>query len=174
MGILRKNGPLTDEERAIIQTHTVEGKKLLDMTTWKDTIVPNIVFKHHEIWDGTGYPDKDNGFNCKKLARIIHVADVYEALIAKRPYKEHKMRQEARSIIASCSGKMFDPSISKMFLGKIPPYFIGEEVIYKGMFATVISISGLNPVLKFVNGEIEEVDGRIDENFVPQDLELIK
>jgi len=121
-GVLLKPGKLTAEEFETIKTHTTYGAKIVD-----ESIKPleeevysktarDIALSHHERWDGTGYPEglKENSIPIS--ARIVAVADVYDALCMKRCYKEAYTKAEAIEIIKQESGTHFDPTIVKAFL----------------------------------------------------------
>ncbi len=87
--ILRKPGRLTAEEFAIMQTHTTKGAEILSTIPEMQSIIP-IVRNHHERWDGTGYPDRLAGEAIPLLARIVAVADAFDAMTSNRPYHENK------------------------------------------------------------------------------------
>lgn len=112
--ILDKPGPLTDEERLIIQGHTVTGARILaPIRAYADVL--DIVRHHHERWDGTGYPDHLTGEEIPKLARVLALADVYDALTSARPYRPAMTKATAMGIIAHGSGTMFDPVFARAF-----------------------------------------------------------
>ncbi len=112
--ILDKAGPLTAEERTIIQAHTVTGARILaPIRAYADVL--DIVRHHHERWDGTGYPDHLAGEEIPKLARVLALADVYDALTSARPYRPAMTKATAMEIIARGSGTMFDPVFARAF-----------------------------------------------------------
>ncbi len=112
--ILDKAGPLTAEERTIIQAHTVTGARILaPIRAYADVL--DIVRHHHERWDGTGYPDHLTGEEIPKLARVLALADVYDALTSARPYRPAMTKATAMEIIARGSGTMFDPVFARAF-----------------------------------------------------------
>ncbi|MCS6937249.1 MAG: HD-GYP domain-containing protein [Candidatus Bipolaricaulota bacterium] len=114
--ILNKPGPLTPGERALVEQHTVIGYELLKNLEMYHEVAP-IVKYEHERWDGTGYPERLRADQIPIGARIIHVADVYHALISDRPYRrsqgkpEHYEPAEAVRIIQEMSGRYFDPQV---------------------------------------------------------------
>ena len=120
--ILLKPGKLTPEEFEIVKSHTVLGsdsqKKTMDIMGESDfsQIAYNITRHHHERWDGSGYPDGLKGDEIPLVARITSIADVYDALRSKRPYKEPLDRRITRDIIVEDSGKCFDPELVDVFL----------------------------------------------------------
>lgn len=122
--ILNKNGKLTDEEFAIMKSHTTEGGKILRKMVEDagDTIDAGYLTEsiemanyHHEKWDGSGYPDNLKGEEIPLSARIMAVADVFDALIAERVYKKGFPYEKAMAIITEGAGKHFDPVVVDAF-----------------------------------------------------------
>lgn len=114
--ILYKGGPLTIEERSIMQTHTIIGDQILTNGNAEIIRTAQIIARsHHEKWDGTGYPDGLREQVIPLVGRITAIADVFDALITKRPYKEAIPYDEAREIILSESGRHFDPKLVEAF-----------------------------------------------------------
>jgi len=120
--ILLKPARLTDDEFGIIKLHCLYGKMLLESLQAK---VPKQAFldyakelahRHHERWDGTGYPDRLKGEEISLQARMMSIADVYDALISVRPYKKALTHEEAMQIIAQGRGTQFDPVLTDLFL----------------------------------------------------------
>jgi HD-GYP domain-containing protein (c-di-GMP phosphodiesterase class II) len=116
--ILNKPGPLTPEERAIMETHPVLGADLLlrypDFMRGVD-----IVRHHHESWNGTGYPSKLAGYAIPFGARVIAVADSYDAMTSDRPYRRGMTPARAAQILREGRGKQWDTSIVDAFLESI-------------------------------------------------------
>ena len=112
--ILKKETALTPQEFANIKEHSYIGYKIIDLPGIPSS-AKNIVYYHHERWDGTGYPAGLKGERIPIEARIVALADVYDALRTKRPYKEPYNEEEAVQIIEESSGTHFDPSIVKAF-----------------------------------------------------------
>ena len=119
--ILNKNGPLTPGERLQMESHTVRGADFLS-TALKDSgdtlysgMAHDIALYHHEWWNGAGYPSKISGSNIPICARIMAVADVFDALISERPYKKAFSLAEAYDIIHYQSGTHFDPAVVAAF-----------------------------------------------------------
>ena len=106
---------LTKKERHLIKMHPTYGYRILQATPFFTTEA--IVCKqHHEQFNGMGYPDGMNGKNIHLFARIIHIIDVYDALVCFRGYKELWDEKKAANFVAQESGKMFDPNLVKVFL----------------------------------------------------------
>ncbi len=114
-GILMKPGPLTPEERAIIQRHAVFGYEILAPVPMTEGI--KLAVRHnHERWDGRGYPDGLAGEQIPVAARIIFVADTLEAMTTDRPYRAAMSSQAALEEIKRCAGSQFDPRVVDAFV----------------------------------------------------------
>ena len=126
--VLLKRGSLTDEEREIIKKHTlIGGDTLLAIRErWgSDEFIITaceIVFAHHERYDGTGYPFGLSGDVIPLATRIVAVADVYDALTSARAYKEAYSHDAALEIIESAAGTHFDPVVVRAFLTTAPRF----------------------------------------------------
>ncbi len=120
-GILRKPGPLTHEEREQMKKHTILGYQVLLSATQElhnnpmVVIAANIAKYHHEKWDGSGYPTGIAGKEIPLCARMMAVADVYDALVSKRVYKNALSHAESMQIIHEGSGSHFDPAVVQAF-----------------------------------------------------------
>jgi putative nucleotidyltransferase with HDIG domain len=116
--ILDKAGPLTSEEYGIIKEHPVTGARILDPISAYRDIIP-IVSQHHERFDGRGYPRGLAGEAIILEARILAVADVFDALISERPYREGWNLDRVVEHMREQAGLQFDPSIIEVFLEKL-------------------------------------------------------
>ncbi|MBV8749994.1 MAG: DUF3369 domain-containing protein [Candidatus Eremiobacteraeota bacterium] len=120
--ILGKPGSLDDEERTIMRQHTIAGRRLLERACQisSDSLYlrlgAEIAGGHHERWDGAGYPVGLAGENIPLSARIVAVADVYDALVSRRAYKEAWPHDEAVSYILAERGRHFDPVVVDAFI----------------------------------------------------------
>ena len=114
-GILNKRGRLTDEEFATIRQHPAIGDKILSPIEAFRDLIP-IVRQHHERWDGKGYPDGLAGEAIVLEARILAVADVFDAMASDRPYRKGMALSKVLSIIESEAGRQFDPTVVTVFL----------------------------------------------------------
>lgn len=113
--ILDKPGKLDDAEFATIRAHPVIGARILEpIQAYEDVIA--IVRHHHERFDGTGYPDRLAGRAIPYLARVLSVADVYDALVSRRPYREGWAHEAAVEYIGKRAGMEFDPEVVSAFL----------------------------------------------------------
>ena len=114
--IMLKPGKLTDEEFAIMQKHPEIGAEILGESDSDLIELAKIVsLTHHEKWDGSGYPNGLKGEEIPLEGRIVAIADVFDALTSKRPYKEAWPVEKAVDLIQSQSGKHFDPNIVTLF-----------------------------------------------------------
>ncbi len=117
--ILLKPGPLTPDERSVMQQHTTMGADILDEAVGMSTVggflsmAAEIARYHHEWFDGTGYPSGLAGHQIPLSARIVALADVYDALASVRPYKRAFPPLDAKEMIEAESGRHFDPVIVK-------------------------------------------------------------
>jgi putative two-component system response regulator len=115
-GILLKPGPLTHDERDVMRQHARIGADLLG--GGDDPLLDmarDIALNHHEKWDGSGYPNGLSGFQIPEAARIVAIADVFDALTSRRPYKKPWTAAEALSFMNEQSGKHFDPTFMAHF-----------------------------------------------------------
>lgn len=137
-GILNKIGKFTDEEFERMKSHPAEGKRLLEFLPKIgdgkfNVIAIQMAFCHHEKWNGTGYPQKISGFDIPLCARIMACADVLDALISKRLYKEPMSIDEAMKIFEESKGTHFEPCIADAVIAckdeiqKIDEYFKKKE-----------------------------------------------
>ncbi len=123
--VLNKPGKLTDEEFAIMKTHTTEGRKIIESAISKvegDVYLKearNMAGYHHERWDGKGYPEGLHGEVIPLSARVMSVADVFDALVSPRIYKPPFPLEKALSIIQEGSGTQFDPKVVEVFMESI-------------------------------------------------------
>ena len=124
--VLRKPGRFTDEEFAIMKTHAAEGAKIVhEILKGTDdeefhTLAENVAHYHHERWDGSGYPEGLKGEQIPLEARIMAIADVYDALVSKRVYKESMSFEKADQIIMEGMGKHFDKRLEAYYVAARP------------------------------------------------------
>lgn len=113
--ILRKQGPLTPDERAIMQKHPVYAYEMLSPIEFLRPAI-DIPYCHHEKWDGTGYPRGLRRDEIPFPARIFPIVDVWDALTSDRPYRKAMAHEEVRQIVHADSGKHFDPQVVEAFM----------------------------------------------------------
>ena len=109
--IINKKGPLTDEERAVVNLHTIEGERLLSRVGGLLTEVGRIVRSCHERYDGHGYPDGLAGAEIPIVARIICCCDAFNAMVTTRPYRAAMSIADARAELSANRGTQFDPEV---------------------------------------------------------------
>lgn len=122
--ILKKPGKLTEEEFKKIQNHTIAGEKIIrEVLSGIESedyvkIAADVAVGHHERWDGNGYPYKLKGEEISLEARIMAIADVFDALVSPRCYKDPFSTDEAFEIISLSRGTHFDPVLTDLFISK--------------------------------------------------------
>ncbi len=113
--VLQKSGRLTDKEFAIVKQHPVIGRRILEGVQGFAPFLPAVEL-HHENWDGTGYPRGQVGEETPIDARIIHVADAYDAMTTDRSYRRGMTHEKATSILIEYASIQFDPQIVDVFV----------------------------------------------------------
>jgi putative two-component system response regulator len=119
--ILMKPGKLSSDEFEIIKTHTTIGAAILSNSKAKILqVAEEIALSHHEKWNGAGYPRRLSGENIPIAGRIVGLADVFDALTTRRPYKQPYSIEVACDIITKERGAHFDPALVDIFLSNLP------------------------------------------------------
>jgi putative nucleotidyltransferase with HDIG domain len=113
-GLLEKPGPLSLQERRLMEEHPVIGQKILEKVDGYEAIA-SIVRHHHERIDGHGYPDGLDGAEIPLISRILSVADAYDAMTSDRPYRDAMAPQVARLRLGQAVGSQFDTSVVAAF-----------------------------------------------------------
>ncbi|CBS85530.1 DUF3369 domain-containing protein [Azospirillum lipoferum] len=125
-GILEKPGPLDPAERSAMQSHTLAGATLLNQASHLADgpthlhLGAAVARWHHENWDGTGYPDGRTGTAIPLCARIVAVADAFDAMTRDRPYRKALSREDSVAEIRRLAGLRFDPAVVDAFLAVLP------------------------------------------------------
>jgi len=114
--ILQSEHHLSDDEFDVIKKHCTDGEKMLGDARFFE-IARGIAREHHERWDGKGYPDGKKGDEISLAARIVSVADVFDALTSKRPYKDAWSAEAGLEAIEKGAGERFDPEVVSAFVG---------------------------------------------------------
>jgi HD-GYP domain-containing protein (c-di-GMP phosphodiesterase class II) len=109
--IINKPGPLDDDERAVIETHTIEGEAMLTRVGGLLGDIGSIVRSCHERWDGEGYPDRLAGEAIPLIARIVCCTDAFSAMTTNRPYRKAMTAEAALAELRRCAGTHFDPQV---------------------------------------------------------------
>ncbi|HLL22503.1 MAG TPA: HD domain-containing phosphohydrolase [Kofleriaceae bacterium] len=113
--VLLKPGPLDDAEWAHMREHPVKGYDIASKIEMLHPIMP-AVRNHHERWDGSGYPDKMTAGEIPLVARIVAIADAYDAMATDRPYKAALPLDECEAVLRKTAGKMYDPDLIEVFV----------------------------------------------------------
>lgn len=113
--VLRKPGPLTLEELAEIRSHPHAGAALVRPLRSARRALPYVLF-HHEWWDGSGYPSGLRGRSIPLEARLLAVADAFDAMTSARPYRAPLSTERALAEVEGCAGTQFDPVVAEAFL----------------------------------------------------------
>jgi len=116
--IINKPGPLTPEEWTQMKLHPVVGAQIVEKMEFLTGAI-DVVRHHHESWDGKGYPDGLAGENIPLTARIVTVADSFDAMTTDRPYRKALSIEEALRRIEQSAGVQFDPRLAKVFVAYV-------------------------------------------------------
>lgn len=162
--ILNKNGELTSDEYSIIKNHPISAYKQLNKSQKFSQDVLDAVLQHHEQYDGNGYPRKIKEDKISLFARIISIADAFEAQIAYRVYRKSKTGYLAmKSVLAEAKNK-FDPKVLRAFLTTLSIYPPGTLIqMNNNSIGTVISVNPDAPLRPIVKIIIDEFGEKIDE-----------
>jgi putative two-component system response regulator len=145
--ILFKPGALTAEEWLTMRSHTTRGEEICRHLASLKSVIP-IIRHHHERWDGSGYPDGLRGAQIPQLARIVQIADIYDALVSARPYKQAFEPHDAMRIIQEETDRGWrDPEIVSLFfslhegvISKIAEYTTGADRNLEAMRSTLAAL----------------------------------
>lgn len=150
--IYNKPDRLTDEEFAEIKTHSEQGFEILRKVSEISTLSAHVAFQHHERFDGTGYPRNLKGQDIHEFARIVALADVYDALTASRPYRKAMMPYHAVEYLTAMAGSQFDPVLTEKFIDHIAVYPAGSIVelntLQKAIVVSVDKVTKTRPLVR--------------------------
>lgn len=148
--ILDKEGSLNSAEYAVIRVHPLEGRKILQNQSDASIDVIDVVLSHHERIDGQGYPAGIAGAEISLAARIVAIADAYDAMTCERAYAQARSVKDALGILWSCRGKQFDEQLIETFTALVGEYPSGALVsMNNGLEACV-----LEPTQKSASAEV--------------------
>ena len=154
--ILNKSGKLTPEENELLRSHAQRSYDILREKWNIPSRVKVAVLSHHENEDGSGYPNGLTGETIHPFAKIIHVADVYDALSNERAYKKAYSCSESLEYLMGGCGTLFDQEVVKAFMEKVPVYPKGVNVILSDGREAIVSENHLGnplrPTVRFFNG----------------------
>ena len=166
--ILQKNGSLTEEEFFAIKKHPMDGYNYISKRYKIPRGYCNTIMDHHEKYDGSGYPHGKMGTDISLYGRICAVADVYDALSSKRPYREALPACECVEYIMGGAGTLFDPEIVEVFTRRIAPYPVGTSVTLSNGWKALVVENYINFSLR-PKVRIYEQNG---ERIMPFDISL--
>ena len=126
--ILEKQGRLSSDELNRMRAHPVMGYQIISKDMKYPEEIALVALQHHEHWDGRGYPRSLKGEDITLFARIVAVADAYEAMVSERPYRNSIIGYNAMKTVLSDNGKHFDPQVLKAFLESMGIFPIGSVV----------------------------------------------
>jgi HD-GYP domain-containing protein (c-di-GMP phosphodiesterase class II) len=162
--ILEKKGKLTQEERDKINTHPLLGYNIILKNLKYPEEIAQIGLYHQERWDGTGYPNGLTGEQIPIGARIVAVAEAYEAMVNKRAYRDEMMGYKAMKQLLSGNGRQYDPGVLKTFLSCVGIYPIGTLVrLNDASIAKIIKINSKVPLRPKVDIIIDKHGYRLQE-----------
>lgn len=154
--ILDKEGPLSEEEFEVIKKHSEYGYQKIKDNVLITSKIKMGVYSHHENINGTGYPLGLVGRQIYMFAKIIHISDVYDALISERTYKHAHSPIEAIEFLKANSGAMFEPAYVKAFLNYIPIYPKGRSVYLNTGEEAIVTENRrrhtMRPVIRMMDG----------------------
>lgn len=127
--IIRKKGALSDEEFEIIKKHPQLGYDMVRDKQTVPAVVKHAILFHHENEDGSGYPKHRKGKEIHEFAKIVHVCDVYDAMVSKRSYKDEMNPADVLEYVMANAGIMFDIHIVQAFRNSIFPYTTGARIV---------------------------------------------
>jgi HD-GYP domain-containing protein (c-di-GMP phosphodiesterase class II) len=127
--IVKKQGSLTEDEAQKIKAHPVLSYRIITKELLYPDDVGLIGLQHHERWDGEGYPRRTSGAEIDALARIVSVADAFEAMVSEKPYRNSMIGYAAMKALLSDNSRRFDPDILKAFIKSMGIYPLGSTVL---------------------------------------------
>ena len=166
LDLLEKAGPLSEEEYKTMKTHSELGYERLKENINISSKTKMGVYMHHENVNGSGYPLGLRGDQIYMFAKIIHIADVYDAITSERPYKKAQSPKEAIEFLMNNAGKMFQPEYVKAFITYIPVYPKGRNVILSDGNVAVVVENRQYHTLYPVFFLLEKGEGRVFEKGV--------
>lgn len=127
--ILKKNGRLTEEEYEVMKTHCEIGARIIgEDSSELLQMAKTVALTHHEKWNGKGYPGGLQAEDIPRVGRIVAIADVFDALTSKRPYKKVWTVEKALTLMREASGKHFDPTLFALFVQSMPEILSIKEL----------------------------------------------
>jgi HD-GYP domain-containing protein (c-di-GMP phosphodiesterase class II) len=155
--ILDKKGGLSEAELQRMQAHPLYTHRIVSKELLYPEDVGLIALQHHERWDGEGYPRRISGIAIDMGARIVSVADAFEAMVSQKPYRNSMMGYQAMKNLLSDNSRRFDPDVLKAFIQTMGIYPIGSIILLNnGALARVIEIHGDAPLRPKIRVLVDE------------------
>ena len=169
-GILEKKGALNADEKKQMYGHPVISREIVVRGFSYPADVGEMVLQHHERWDGKGYPRRVPGVNISTGARIVSIADSFEAMVSQKPYRSPVIGYQANKNLLSDNSRRFDPDILKVFVLAVGVYPIGSIVrLNNGVVAMVAEVRAdtpLRPKLRVLADETGRRPGPAQSGFI--------
>jgi HD-GYP domain-containing protein (c-di-GMP phosphodiesterase class II) len=171
--ILDKRGGLSDAELQRMQAHPLYAYKIICKELLYPEDVGIIALQHHERWDGEGYPRRLSGIEIDMGARIVSVADAFEAMVSEKPYRNSMMGYQAMKNLLSDNSRRFDPDVLKAFIQTMGIYPIGSIILLNnGSIARVVEVQGDAPLRPKISILIDEF-GKVYEQDQGEIIDLL-
>jgi HD-GYP domain-containing protein (c-di-GMP phosphodiesterase class II) len=155
--ILDKKGKLSEAELRIMHTHPLYAYQIICKELLYPEEVGLVALQHHERWDGEGYPRHLTGKVINLGARIVSVADAFEAMVSQKPYRNSMMGYQAMKNLLSDNSRRFDPNVLKAFIKTMGIYPIGSIILLNnGTLARVVEVQGAAPLRPKIRILIDE------------------
>jgi len=163
--IVKKKGALTEDEAQKIRAHPLLSYRIITKELMYPDDVGVVGLQHHERWDGEGYPRKTPGNEIDVLARIVSVADAFEAMVSAKPYRNSMIGYAAMKALLSDNSRRFDPEVLKAFIKSMGIYPLGSTVLLNNAaIARVVEThpdAPLRPKLRII---VDEFGKRYDRD----------
>lgn len=170
--IINKKGNLIESELSTVQTHTRISYQIITKQLKYSEEIGVIALQHHERWDGKGYPNGLKEKNIELSARIVSVADAFDAMLKSRPYRNPMIGYAAIKQILNDSSRKFDPEILKVFVRSMGIYPLGSIVILNnGLIARVVKIHNGAPLRPGITVLMNDKGKKVKE---PEYVDLMK
>ena len=171
--IVEKKGGLSEGELLRIQSHPLYTYKIVNKELLYPEDVGVIVLQHHERWDGEGYPRRVSGSAIDLGARIVSVADAFEAMVSQKPYRNSLMGYQAMKNLLSDNLRRFDPDVIKAFIQTMGIYPIGSIILLNnGAMARVIEVQATAPLRPKIKILIDEFGKKFKQDD-GEDIDLL-
>ena len=139
--VMRKPGKLTDEESDVVKNHSEDGYRFLSRQTDLSPLSTIVAYQHHERWDGSGYPLGLKGDEIHQFSQLVGIADVYDALVSDRVYREAFPPHRALAMINGSAERFFPGALVSQFLENLAPYPVGTVIeLTNGVTAVVADV----------------------------------